>query len=119
MMRDRPEAALLLALAAELEQLPEEAALVARARAIAERERRAGDAPIAACRRALIALYGEGDFDVLFRRLAREIRDGAYDAAGTERERVLRLLRAVTLQKLRESNPDYLRATGVPARDLD
>jgi hypothetical protein len=118
-MRDRPETALLLALAAELEQIPEEAALVARARAIAGRERQAGNAPIAACHRALIALYGAGDFEVLFRRLAQEIRDGAYDAPGAERERVLRLLRAVTLQKLRESNPDYLKATGVPAADWD
>ena len=118
-MRDRPEGAQLLALARALEEiapsLPQEQrvdpALLARARAIAERERQAGDAPVAACHRALMALYGAGDFRELFERLAREIRAGAYDAAGPERDRVLRLLRTVTLQKLRESNPDYLTAS--------
>jgi hypothetical protein len=118
-MRDRPEAARLLVLAQELEEIapmlpPEQRvdpALLARARAIAEREREAGDAPVAARHRALVELYGEGDFQELFERLAREIRAGTYDAAGAERDRVVRLLWAVTLQKLSESNPDYLAAS--------
>jgi hypothetical protein len=120
-MRDRPEAPVLAALADALaamapdlrEERRVEPALLARARAIAERERAAGDAPVAACHRALIALLGEGGFDALFQRLAQQIRAGAYDAAGAERDRVLQLLWAVTLQKLRESNPDYLAASGV------
>jgi|HubBroStandDraft_1064217.scaffolds.fasta_scaffold339531_2 hypothetical protein len=118
-MRDRPDSAQLLALARELEEIaprlpPEERvdpALLARARAIAERERQAGDAPLAASREALVALYGPGDLADLFERLAREIRAGTYDAAGAERDRVCRLLWAVTLQKLRESNPEYLTAS--------
>jgi hypothetical protein len=124
-MRDRPDGAQLLALARELEEiaprLPSEErvdpALLARARAIAERERQAGDAPLAACREALVALYGPGDLADLFERLAREIRAGTYDA-GAERDRVYRLLWAVTLQKLRESNPDYLAASGASAREM-
>jgi len=122
-MRDRPDSTQLLALARELEEIaprlpPEERvdpALLARARAIAEREREAGDAPLAACREALIALYGPGDLADLFERLAREIRAGTYDAPGAERDRVCRVLWAVTLQKLRESNPDYLRRARVSA----
>ena len=125
-MRDRPDGTQLLALARELEAIaprlpPEERAdpaLLARARAIAERERQAGDAPLAACREALAALYGPGDLADLFGRLAREIRAGSYDAAGAERDRVRRVLWAVTLQKLRESNPDYVAASGVLAEEI-
>jgi Domain of unknown function (DUF6285) len=115
-MRERPDAAVLLALAEELEaaapHLPPERrvdpALLARARAIWARERDAGDAPKAACHGALVGLYGAGEFGALFARLTREIRAGTYDAPGAEREAVLEILWAVTQQKLRESNPDYL-----------
>jgi hypothetical protein len=123
-MRDRPDGAQLLALARELQALapllPAEQrvdpALVARAAGIAERERQAGDAPLQACHRALAALYGAGDFPALFERLARDIRAGAYDAPEAERDRVRRLLWAITLEKLSESNPDYLAASGIDPR---
>lgn len=122
-MRDRPDGAALLdfACAALLRDLApllpaerqREAALIARAMAIAAREAAAGDAPLRACRAALAALHGEGDLDTLLRRMAAAIRAGEYDAPGAQREQVKRLLWAITVQKLRESNPDYLAASGV------
>ena len=122
-MRDRPDGAVLLdfariALLRDLAPLlpaerQHEAALIARAMAIAAREAAAGAAPLAACQAALAALYGEGDLDTLLRRLAAAIRAGAYDAPGAAREEVRRLLWAITVQKLSESNPDYLAASGV------
>jgi Domain of unknown function (DUF6285) len=121
-MRDRPDAAALLdfASAALLRDLApllpaerqHEAVLIARAVAIAGREAAAGDAPLRACQAALAELLGEGDLDTLLRRLAAAIRAGAYDAPGPEREDVRRLLWAITVQKLRESNPDYLAWSG-------
>jgi Domain of unknown function (DUF6285) len=123
MMHDPPGAAALLALAREVLEgalaplLPqdrrEDAALVARAMAIAERELRAGDAPFAAAADELAALYGAGDRASLLERLAADIREGACDAAGARRAAVLRLLRAITAAKLRASNPDFLAGTGL------
>ena len=122
-MRDRPDAAALLdfARAALLRDLapllPEErqheAALIARAMAIAAREAAAGDAPLRGCQAALAELLGEGDLDTLMRRLAAAIRAGDYDAPGAQREQVRRLLWAITRQKLSESNPEYLAASGL------
>lgn len=118
-MRDRPDGATLLDFArAALRDLTpllpaerqREAALIARAMAIAAREAAAGDAPLAACRAALAELYGEGDLDTLLWRMAAAIRAGDYDAPGAAREQVRRLLWAITVQKLVESNPDYLAA---------
>jgi Domain of unknown function (DUF6285) len=121
-MRDRPDGAVLLefARAALLRDLApllpaerqHEAALIARAMAIAAREAAAGAAPLAACRAALAELYGEGDLDTLLHRLTAAIRAGTFDAPGAPREQVKRLLWAITVQKLSESNPDYLAASG-------
>jgi hypothetical protein len=120
---DPPSAADLVALARDVLDgtlaplLPPErradAALVARAMAIAERELREGGAPIAAAEAELAALYGAGDPERLLRRLADDIRAGAYDAAGARRAAVLRLLRAITAAKLRASNPAFLAGTGL------
>ncbi len=122
-MRDRPDAADLLALAREVllhEVKPPLApgrladiTLIARAMAIAEREFKAGSAPLAECHAALRTLFGDGNFASLWRRLADEIRAGTYDVPGPTREEVRRLLLAITVQKLRESNPDYLAASEV------
>ncbi|HEX9489557.1 MAG TPA: DUF6285 domain-containing protein [Stellaceae bacterium] len=122
-MRDRPDAASLLdfariALLRDLTPLlpaerQYEATLIARAMAVAAREAAAGAAPLAVCHAALAELYGEGDLDTLLRRLAAAIRAGDYDAPGAPRDQVKRLLWAITLQKLSESNPDYLAASGV------
>ena len=121
-MRDRPDGAALLgfaraALLRDLALLPaerqHEAALIARAMAIAAREAAAGDAPLRACQAALAGFWGEGDLDTLLRRMAAAIRAGDYDAPSPQRARVRQLLWAITVQKLRESNPDYLAASGV------
>jgi hypothetical protein len=118
MMGDRPDGARLLELAQETlmrelaTQLPEdqrqEIALIARAMTIAARELDAARAPPAICHAALAQLYGEGDADSLMRRLAREIRAGAHDAPGPKRDAVRSLLWAMTREKLRVSNPEYL-----------
>lgn len=115
-MRDRPDGAFLAVLAREAAAQGECPELVARAEAIAERERIAGDAPVERLRRALAARYGEGDIDSLLRRLAAEIRAGAGDAPGAERSALGRLLWAMTRQKLAESNPDYLAAAAAAQR---
>ena len=122
-MRDRPDGAVLLdfARAALLRDLApllpaerqHEVALVARAMAIAAREAATGDAPLRACQAALAELLGEGDLDTLLRRLAAAIRAGDYDTPSPQRAQVRRLLWAITVQKLRESNPDYLAASGL------
>jgi len=109
-MRDPPDAAFLLALAREVQAEGDSAELVARACAIAERERAAGDAPVERFRRALAERYGEGGIDGLLVRLAAEIRAGAGDAPGIARIALRRLLWEMTVQKLAESNPDYLAA---------
>ena len=90
----------------------QEVAFIARAMAIAAREMEAGAAPIAECHAKLAAFYGAGDLESLLRRLTAEIRAGTYDSAGPARAEVRRLLWAMTVQKLGESNPDYLAASG-------
>ena len=111
-MRDRPDADFLLALARDAAAQGESGALLARARAIARRERAAGDAPVERCRQALAERYGEGGIELLLRRLAAEIRSGAADAPGPAQAALRRLLWRMTRQKLAESNPDYLAAAG-------
>jgi len=111
-MRDRPDGAT-LAQMAMARAAHEDRALVERARAIAQRERAAGEAPLEACRGALVALYGEGELGPLLQRLADDIRAGRYDAPGPRREAMRRLLWSMTRQKLAESNPDYLRDAGI------
>lgn len=109
-MRDPPDAAFLLALAREASQREGDVELAARARAIAEREHAAGDVPVERIRQALAERYGDGGIDALLCRLAGEIRTGAADKPGPARAALRSLLWEMTLQKLRESNPDYLAA---------
>lgn len=104
-MRDRPSGAELAALA---DALGEEDALAARCRAIWARERDAGEGAFAACRAALAARYGAGEERWLLERLAADIRGGALDDGSADREALGALLRAITRQKLAESNPDSL-----------
>ena len=104
-MRDRPSGEELAALA---EALGGEDALAARCQAICVREREAGEGAFAACRAALAARYGAGEDAALLARLAAEIRAGALDDGRPERPALAALLRAISVQKLRESNPGYL-----------
>jgi hypothetical protein len=111
-MRDRPDGPTLRALA-EAASAAEDAALVARCLAIAAREAAAGDAPLSAAQAELAALCGEGGLPDLWRRLAADIRAGLFDAPGERRDAVLRLLWATTIARLRESNPEFLAASGI------
>ena len=109
-MRDRPDGATLTEFAREVSASDADRDLVTRALAIAEREAVAGQEPLDECRAALLRHYGEGDIEALLHRLAADIRAGAFDAPGPPRDAALRLLWAMTRQKLRESNPEYLAA---------
>ena len=130
-MRDKPTAAELLAIARETllgELLPHSgdaqrynALMVGAAMAIAAREAEAGDGALVAERDALAALYGEvGGADEplddalcrLNRRFAADLRAGAFDAPGALQAAAWRLLREVTMAKLMECNPKYLKAEG-------
>jgi hypothetical protein len=123
-MRDLPSGPQLESLAREWEErgidelLPREraaaAAMIERCHAIARREAAAGEAALDPIRAALAVLYG-GDPSEHLARLAGEIRSGALDAPGERRDRALALLWALTLQKLRESNPRFLAAHGYDA----
>jgi hypothetical protein len=104
-MRDRPSGDMLAALADELGGTD---ALALRCRAIAEREAAQGEGAFAACRAALIERYGAGDDGALLRSLAGDIRAGALDEASAARTALAKVLLAITRQKLRASNPDYL-----------
>jgi hypothetical protein len=107
-MRDRPDGPTLVEFALAARDADRE--LVARALAIAQREALAGQAPLEECRGALLQRYGEGDVAALLHRFADDIRAGVFDAPGPARDAALRLLWAMTLQKLKESNPEYLAA---------
>lgn len=130
-MRDRPSAAELLAIARETllgELLPHapdaqryNALMVAAAMAIAAREAEAGDGPLVAERESLTALYGEAGvadepldaaLGRLNRRFAGDLRAGAFDAPDARQAAAWRLLREVTMAKLMECNPKYLKAEG-------
>jgi hypothetical protein len=103
-MRDRPSGQELAAVA---DALGAGDALAARCHAVAARERGAGEGGFAAPRAALVARYGAGEDGWLLARLANDISAGALDDGGADREALAAILRAITQQKLRESNPDY------------
>ena len=135
MSADRPTGAELLAAARRtlleelIELLPAErrydGLMVANAMAIAARELAAADAPARAALAGVAALYGETmesgpdaaeverALSGLDRRLAADIRAGAFDAAGARRDALVALLRAVTLARLEISNPKALPGTAV------
>jgi Domain of unknown function (DUF6285) len=125
MIRERPTGAQLLEIAREmlLRELapllpPERRAdvlMVASAMAIAAREGGAGEAPERAAAAALHDIYGDdaGTGADGLRRLAADIRAGAFDAPGPRRSAVHALLWEITKQRLRESNPKLLAAHGL------
>ena len=122
-MRDLPTGPQLDELAREFEERgidelpPKEravaAAMIERCRAIARREAAAGEGALASIRVALASIYGEGGNPAEhFAQLAAEICSGALDAPSARRDCAVNLLWALTLQKLRESNPRFLAAHG-------
>lgn len=123
-MRDLPTGPQLEALAREweasgLDRLPSEergavAVMIERCHAIAHREAAAGEAAMAGVSEALASLYPEAaEAAERLAWLAREIRSGGLDAQDGRRRRALAALWALTLQKLRESNPRFLAAHGI------
>jgi len=109
-MRDLPRGDELATLARELGAA---AALAERCRAIAAREQSFGEAGFAPTRAELKARYGEHEDRALLARLSAEIGQGAFDVEGEARDWALRVLIAITRQKLRESNPEFLAANGL------
>ncbi len=131
-MQDRPSAAELLRIARQtladdlLPLLPEErkldARIIANVIAIAAREAAFGDAPLRAELARLAAIYGDAPppdeplaatVERLSRRLAADIRRGAFDADATKLAEARAHLLETTLQKLRTNNPRYLEAEGL------
>lgn len=127
-MQDRPDtlellaasrAAILDKVAPELKgEARKEALMVANALSIIERELKAADYMRQWELRALHDLLGlQGDMSsgapderltALSRRLAIQIRSGAFDEPGARREQVGQFLREATLGKLRINNPKML-----------
>ncbi len=119
-MRDLPSGTALLALGRDLiDQLlpllpPErhrELRLVATAMAIAEREAIGGDAPMRDLLERLVEFYGDSD-DTLLRRLACDLRAGAFDACEKRGRAARAILWELTMMKLREGNPLFLAENG-------
>jgi aminoglycoside phosphotransferase (APT) family kinase protein len=124
-IRDIPSSAALLALGRDLvldELLPllpperhRELRLVATAMAIAEREAIAGDAPARDIRERLTQFYGDagvGTDHALLRRLARDLRAGAFETCQTRGPAARAILWRLTMAKLREGNPQFLAENG-------
>ena len=133
-MQDRPTAAELLGIAREtllhklLPLLPEECKLdvliIANVMAIAAREAEFGDAPLRHELARLSALYGEdaafcetraelaAAVERLSRRLAADLRRGAFEGNAKKLAKVKAHLLETTLEKLRENNPRYLETEG-------
>jgi len=120
-MRDLPSGAALLALGRELllDQLlpvvpPErqrELRLLATAIAIAEREALAGDAPTRDILERLVEFYGGPDH-ALLRRLAADLRMGAFERCDRRGRAARAILWRLTILKLREGNPQFLAENG-------
>jgi hypothetical protein len=121
-MRDLPSGAVLLALGRELllEQLlpllpPErqrELRLLATAIAIAEREASAGDAPERDIAEQLRSLYEVAESGALLRRLACDLRAGAFEQCEMRQRAARAILWRLTIVKLREGNPQFLAENG-------
>jgi hypothetical protein len=124
-MRDLPSGAALLALGRELlldQLLPllpaerqREMRLVATAMAIAEREAAAGDTPAREIGERLVEFYDcadAGPNNALLRRLARDLREGAFETCQTRGQAARAILWRMTILKLREGNPQFLAENG-------
>ena len=133
-MQDRPTAAELLCIARETllgEILPLvsedrrlDVLIIANVMAIAAREAELGEAPLRHELARLSALYGEGAalcetraelaaaVGRLSRRLAADLRRGAFEGDAEKLAEVKAHLLETTLEKLRENNPRYLEAEG-------
>jgi hypothetical protein len=123
-MRDLPSSRDLLALARELlldELVPllpperhREAHLIATTMAIAARELQAGQGWQGDIEAVLESFYGEGEErSGLFRRFAADLRNGAFETSRSREREARAILWRLTIEKLRESNPQFLAANGL------
>jgi aminoglycoside phosphotransferase (APT) family kinase protein len=108
--RDRPSGEALAALAAELGG---EEALGVRCRAIRARETRQDGADFAVVHAGLAEAYHAGEGRALLARLVGELRAGAFDRPSARQGWLARMLWQLTRAKLRESNPECLKAHGL------
>jgi len=121
-MRDLPTSLDLLALARELlldELLPylpperqRDARLIATAMAIASREAAAGQGWQKEVEQTLRDFYGEPG-DGLLARFAADLRNGAFETSPSRAAAARAILWRLTIEKLREANPQFLTANGV------
>jgi aminoglycoside phosphotransferase (APT) family kinase protein len=139
-MRDLPSGIALLALGRELlldklapllpPERQRELRLVATALAIAERETMAGDAPADDIMERLVEFYGDlesgprasrphgggrdarGPDDAMLRRLAADLRAGAFERCEPRGRAACAILWRLTMMKLREGNPQFLADNG-------
>jgi len=119
-MRDLPASRDLLALARELlldELLPllppereRDAHLIATSMAIAAREA-AGKEWQDEAAKLLNNFYGETNSDLL-RRLATDLRNGAFETSPSRERAARAILWKLTIEKLREGNPHFLAVNG-------
>jgi len=130
-MRDLPSSLDLLALGRELlldELLPllprerqRDLRLVATSIAIAAREANGGEGSWREILRALKHLYPEGEGELsgrddpapLLRRLAVDLRAGAFETSESRERAARAILWRLTILKLREGNPRFLAANGL------
>lgn len=120
-MRDLPASLELLALGRELlldELLPllpperhRDAHLIATAMAIVAREAKAGEKVAAEIDTALGQFY-EGEGPASLRRLAADLRNGAFETSPSRAAAARAILWRLTIAKLREGNPHFLAANG-------
>lgn len=118
-MRDLPKSRDLLGLARELllgELLPllpperaRDAHLIATTMAIAAREAAGGEGWQAEIGGLLGELYDEGSS---LRRLAADLRNGAFETSPSHAAAARAILWLLTIEKLREGNPHFLAANG-------
>jgi hypothetical protein len=90
--------------------------LAATAMAIAQREIAAGDAPRRALLAALRDFYrtgaGQGVLAPLLRRMAADLRVGAFETCAARAKAAHAILWQLTMANLREGNPAFLAANG-------
>ena len=120
-MHDLPTGPALLALARDvlLQELTpllpadrrQDALLVAKCMAIAEREAETGGEPAQLVLRELAMLY-EAESCCLLHRFAHDLRIGAFEGSELREGAALALMWRLTIAKLRQSNPSFLAANG-------
>ena len=121
-IRDRPTGLELLELGREvlLDQvqplLPDarhrELHLLTTAIAIARREAQAANSPYEDIHARLAAFYESPPAKMLFSRFAADLRNGAFETSGPRESDARAILWAMTIARLRESNPQFLAANG-------